>query len=577
MSAAEQRREYMKKTICMILAATVIILSALPVSAQRPDYPVIIVSGYSSGNLYENFGTESQKTVWPFGAGDAIGQTLRDLPNFVRCLITFLLGNGAPLGVTVAQGGEIILEKMYTNPDGSSKYNVVHYPNKPEISSYGYLLRNAPDEINEPELCKYCAGKVGKNNVFLFQYDFRMGAYDSALELSAYIKEVCKYTGSKKVDIFGLSFGGFITGAYLSMFKKSAPVNNAVLDVPALGGTSFTRRFFMGETEFCTKSLIALAESLIGGETNIAPVLKNLDLSRIEPLAEAFLKEIRELPVYWGSLWDLLTPEDYRELKPKFLDKKASRELIRKSDIIHYDIMKNYRSNFLECMKRGINISVICNYVDYTAFGGEKLADMLLYAERTSGAVCSGAEKRLPDGYKPARTVCKNKSHNHLAPSMQIDASTSYLPEHTWFIKDEYHGCYAKDPYGFNLIKTLLFAEKRMNIRTNPDYPQFNYSRAPYRSVAADFSGCKPGYIGRDEGKLTVSNLSEKMNIIVVDIRMDGMKFTLPAGRVLAPGKTLTVKYEGEKPGSYEALTVYYVKPALGKDIYQRSIDIVPC
>lgn len=564
----------MKKATCVVLTLIIIALCAMPAFAQKQDYPVIIVSGYSSGNLYENYGTDSQKTIWPFGVGDALGQTLRDFPNFIRCLAAFLLGNGAPLGVTVAVGGEIILEKMYTNPDGSSKYDIVHYPNDPAISSYGYLLDNAPDEINEPELCAYCAEKTGRDNVFLFQYDFRMGAYDCAQELNRYVKDVINFTGSRKVNIFGMSYGGFITGAYLSLFKDTAPVNNATLDVPALGGTSFTRRFFLGETEFCTRSLIALAESLIGAETNLAPVLRNLDLSRLEPVVEAFLKEIREMPLTWGSLWDLLTPEDYTELKPMFLDKKANREIIRKSDIIHYNVMKNYRSNFLACMKRGINVSIICNYVDYTAFGGEKLADMLLDARRTSGAVCSDAEKCFPDSYKPAYTVCANRSHRHLAPSMQIDATSCYLPEHTWFIKDEYHGCYAKDPYGFGLVKTLLFADKRMNVRSDKAYPQFNYSRAPYRSVAADFSDCAPGYINKD-GSLVITNLSEKSAVVILDVKLNSVRLKLPAVRAVAPGKTMTLGCPDNIPAGHSTLTVYYIKPALGRDIYHRTIDFV--
>ncbi len=565
----------MKKFTGIILALVIICLSVMPAFAGRDNLPIVIVSGYSSGNLYENYGTDTQEQVWPFGVSDALGQTAADLPNFVKCLTLFLLGNGVPAGISIAEGGEIILEKMYTNPDGSSKYNVTHYPNDPAISSYGYLLENAPDEINEPDLCEYCAGKAGKDNVFLFQYDFRMGAYDSARELNDYVNDVCSYTGSKKVNIFGISFGGFITGTYLSLFKETAPVNNAALDVPALGGTSFARRFFMGETEFCTKSLIALAESLIGKETNVAPLLANLDLKKVEPLVEAFLTEIREIPVWWGSLWDLLTPEDYEELKPMFLDEKENAELIRKSDIIHHDVMKNYRRNFLYCMNRGIRIGIICNYVDYTAFGGDKLADMLLDAERTSGATCAKAEERFPDSYKPVYTVCADRSHKHLAPSMQIDATSCYLPEQTWFIKDEYHGCYSKDPYGFDLVKALLFADKQLDIYSSSEFPQFNYSRAPYRSVAADFEGAAPGYMNAEKGNLVVSSLSESTNIMIIGVKMDGVDFRLPLNRIIAPGKEIKIPYEGKIPSGRKDLTVYYIKPALGRDIYHRTMDII--
>ena len=567
----------MKKIISIILAAVMVFALAMPALAADDEVcPVIVISGYSSCNLYENYGTDTQETVWPFEVSDALNQTLDDLPNFLKCMFLFMLGNGVPAGESIAKGGEIILEKMYTNPDGTSKYNVTHYPNDPKITNYSYLVKGEQGEVNEKELCAACADKVGGENVFLFQYDFRMGVYDSATELNGYVKAVLEYTGAKKVNMFGISFGGFILGSYLSLYKETAPVNNAVLDVPALGGTSFAKRFFLGEVDFPISSLVSLAESLIGKETNLAPIFKNTKLSKVEPLASAFLKEIRELPLTWGSMWDLLSPEDYKELKPQFLDEKENAELIRKSDIIHNDVMKNYRKNFLYCMDRGINISIICNYVDYTAFGGEKLADMLLDADKTSGATCALANEKFSDGYQAVGTTCNKKSHNHIAPSMQIDASSCYLPESTWFIKDEYHGCYAKDPYGFELVKTLLFAEKRMDIYSDKDYPQFNYSRAPYRSVAADFENENPGYISKTRGNLIVTNLSETSSIYIRKIEMDGITFEMPANRIIKPGESIKISYTGSLPTGYEGLKISYIKSALGKDLYTRTIDIIP-
>ena len=274
-----------------------------------------------------------------------------------------------------------------------------------------------------------------------------MGGYDIANELSDYVNAVLKYTGAKKVNIFGMSYGGFVVGAYLSLFADSAPINNAVLDVPALGGTSFAKRFFLGEVDFPVASLISLGENILGKETDLAPLFDGVKLPRVEALASAFLKRISVLPLHWGSLWDLLTPESYEQLKPVMLDGEASAELIRKSDVIHHEIMPNYRSSFLRCMERGANVSIICNYVDYTAFGGDRLADMLLDASQVSGAVCPSVGKRFPRGYSAVCTVCTDSKHDHVAPSMKIDASSAYLPENTWFVDAVSRHLYARPEY----------------------------------------------------------------------------------------------------------------------------------
>lgn len=567
----------MKKLLSIVLAVTMLLGIAVPAFAQgeNEQLPLIVLGGYGSSPLYYFAEDGTTQQVWPL-SGDSISeQTSSDLPAFLLAVLKFLCGDVEDLGNAIAIGGMNILDKAFCGENGESLYNVKYFPNDPQYTNYNYLSENRTTELHEKELCAAQAKIRGGDRVFCFQYDFRKGGYEAAVELDKFVKAVLEYTGAEKVDIFGISYGGFVGGTYLSLYADTAPVNNAVLDVPALGGTSFAKRFFLGEVDFPVSSLASLFETLLGSETNIAGLLKNVKLPRIEKLASVFLKKISVLPSRWGSLWDLLTPEDYEILKDRLLDPVENAEIIRKSDIVHHEVMPNYKTNFARCTERGANISILCNYVDYTAFGGQKLADMLLDASRVSGAVCADVGRRLPDNYTPAGTSCNDGTHNHLAPSMKVDASSAYLPENTWFIDGQYHGTYAKDPYTVELINSLLTAEEKTDIYTYESFPQFQIALQPYYTVNAVFEGEKTGHIGSSD-TLTVTNLSATNEIRLTSIEFDGVKIDGAFGKTLAPGESASFKVEIAKPVTgRKELTVAYMKNTFGPLVSERCFDFV--
>ncbi len=565
-----------KRIICIVMTAILFFAVITPALAAGGNVPTIIVPGYSSCELYYNYGQPDQEQVWPFAASDAVVETIKDAPNAIYSLACLALDNCEPAGKAISGGGQRILKKMFCDPNGKSLYNVTTYPNKPSISNYAYLKKNAPGDIEEPDLCKRLAGVIGAENVFVYHYDFRMSTYDCAEELNDFITEIRRYTGCKKVNIFGFSYGGLVTGSYLSRYKNSAPVNNVVLNVPVLGGTSFAKRFILGEVDFPMGSLIGLLEFALSSESNMAAVLKGVSLDKIERVTAAFLKDISVLPLNWGSFWDLTTPSDYNALKPQFLNSKENGELIRKCNIVHNNYMKNYSSTFRQLKNRGAKISIICNYADHSAFGGSVLNDMLVDARSASGARTAKVGERFPDSYKPAYTTCRNRSHCHVAPSMKVDATSAYLPENTWFIDGQYHGMYTKEPYSFDLVMLLLTTKKAVDIYTDKKYPQFNYSRAPYRAVTADFNGCNPGYVKADSKTLTIKNPSNIETILITGVEMDGYSFNLPVNRLLLPGKSMTVTCNGSLPKGHTLMKVSYVKPTLGKSVTAREFDFVP-
>lgn len=188
----------MKKALSVLTACVMLLCAAVPAFASSEKIPLITVGGYASSQLYDYSGDEPQQ-VWPFDPQAALKQTVSDLPNFTISLLKFLCGSPEPLGNAVADGGMKILEKMFCNEDGSSVYNVNHYPNDPALTNYKYLTDSGRlDLVREKNLSAAAAERIGGENVFSFQYDFRMGGYDIANELSDYVNAVLKYTGAKR-------------------------------------------------------------------------------------------------------------------------------------------------------------------------------------------------------------------------------------------------------------------------------------------------------------------------------------------------------------------------------------------
>lgn len=563
----------MKKIISVVLCAVITLLSVsflAQATEKEKVTPAILITGYATCSLYKDYGTRNQKQVWVFDFSKILPVTVKDTKNLIPALKEAVVNdNLLPLGRRIGAGGGEILVDMYCNPyDGSSKANVTAYPNDPEISSVYYLKRHKSTELTESQLADELSAELGEKNVFIFHYDWRMSPLDIAADLRQYISDVLRYTGAKKTQLFGLSFGGLIAGTYLSLYGTEAKVDNAVLSVPALRGTKFARMFIEGEVDLPVSAFVQMIECVLGTETDLQALFADADPKAIEKIATGFLTEIRTLPLDWCAFWSLVTPEDYTELKKIYLDKNKNAELIRKSDIIHYDIMNNYKTNFAKARKAGTKISILCSATDIsTAFGGDEIGDILLEVKEVSGAKVAKLGKHFPDGYKSANTSCSNSRHNHVSPSMDIDASTAYLPENTWFVSGQYHGCYAFNEQTLGFVRTLMLADKEINVRSNPGYPQFISVKDPTLGVDVRFNNSVPGYVCKDDSRLVITNISGKYPLIVKKITVEGIdiSFSLKNAKVILPGKSAEFDFSGSLPKinrKYFSVKVDFAKPS---------------
>lgn len=557
----------MKRLVSFLLAA-VMIMSCFFAQGfakdEKANDPIILISGFMCSQLYCNFGKENEEKLWGPGADAVFDRIKDDFPNLAKSFAGLLKGRKTEFGKILGEGAKAILGKLVCNADGSSVHPISHYPNNPETSNLKYMLENEDirDYMYEKPFCEYLSGETDPSRVFMFQYDSRLDAITIAESLREFINAVKVYTNSESVSIFALSFGGLITSTYLTYYSHENDVGKVVLSVPALGGTDLPYRILTGKIDLALEDLVEFLETAIGGESNFARLFE-YD-GRLEGLNEiasaACTGGVSDVVKYWGSLWSLCSTEYYEILKAEILDVVENKQLIEKTDKVHYEVMANLTQTFASCKEKGIEISILCGTGSSLCLGGENNGDVILPASGVSGAACAPLGKRFNDGYTGIGTVCSDSAHSHISPSMQIDASSAYLPENTWFIEGQFHGQYYYEEYTRSLVTKLLLTDEIKDIYSDPAYPQFENSNHSYRTVHIGFDKSLYGYINNEDKTLTIKNVSETNDLKLLSVIAYGAdaEFDISGTGIVSDGEKVSIPFKGDFNSGPVQLTVNY-------------------
>lgn len=557
----------MKRTVALILCITIII-SCFTVGAsatEKCDDPIILISGFLCSQLYYEYGTENEEKLWIPDVNKITGRIEDDLPRFLKTLAGAFVGRTDEFGETLGDGASAIFEKLRFNPDGTSVYNVSHYPNNPSTSNIGYMLSNGLEEkMYEVNFCKYLSEQYDPSEIFMFQYDSRVDAITLSAQLNDFIEEVKKYTGSDKVRIFALSFGGLISSTYLYFYGDSS-VSKYITSVPAIGGTDITDKLLRGKIDFPINDIALFFETILSGESDVARWFEKAKYERINDIINNASDGIMSAVKYWGSIWSLCSAELYDELKADFLDPVDSKDLIEKADKIHYEIMPAIPQILKKAQSNGVDVAILCSTGSSITLGGTLNGDVILPAYAVSGATCAPLGMRFADGYTGVKTTCSNPAHNHVSPSMEVDASSAHLPENTWFVDGQYHGQYYYEKYTRSLVTKLLLTDDIKDIYSDPDYPQFEYSNHASRSIHVKFDKSSTGYLSSQDSKLIIENLTTDRNIKVFAVNSNGVDLTFDVSDVgtIGAGEKAEIPFSGEVPkvGAVPAeITVSYIE-----------------
>ncbi len=557
----------MKKTLAFLLSFAIIFSTcAFAVYAEDKlakeditDYPVIMVAGYSSSTLIDK---DTGEQVWGLDGDKIISAVLENIAEIGMGLGAMTVGNAEIIAATVGRELGKIVEKMRCNPDGTSVYNIGRAVYTAEDTNSANLIELYPDGKYRHEQNKIedVAEYIGNENIFNFQCDFRMGAEFCANQLNELIKDVKKYTKKDKVNLFAVSHGGQVSATYLTLFGHQNDVDNALLTVPAIGGAGIAYDALMACVELDEEGLLQFIQHGMRWEEDYDWLLKAQKLGFLDDIVNALIPHVFDEVGYWGSLWDFMPADKYEEAKKALLDPKESANLIKTSDRFHYEILPAMNKKLTECIKNGMNISIISGTGSRVVTGMHEYSDAIITTAASTGAKVAPFGQRFAKGYKQIN-ACGGK--NKISPDMTIDASAGYLPDNTWYVNKLYHGMTNWDYYTRMLSNTLLLTDNITSVYSDPSYPQFRDTTNPSHAVYAEFKGCQPGEITGEAKSLVITNCCWENDIRLSAILCDGtdMSFKVNPTRKLAPGESIELEIGGAIPegsGYVASVTVYY-------------------
>lgn len=544
----------MKKIISVALSVLIMLslfttaIAAEESKREYTEYPVICVAGYGATAMYRIDEKGNKVHVWGVDGNEILQTVLAHIAELGVDLGALTLGNAKMIADTVGREFVNLFYDLACNNDGSTIYDLKKYCSTVEECCFANLESIYGDESYqyEPEILGEYKDYIGKENIFNFTCDFRMGAVECARVLDEFVQEVKAYTGKSKVNIFAVSHGGQISATYLSLYGEKGDVNNAVLTIPAIGGAALAYDIISDNVKLDEYGLLRYIEHGMMHETDYDWLVRAEQLGFLDDVCHYLVPYFKQVLLNWGSIWDFIPAPYYEGLKKDLLDPVANKLLIEKSDYMHNVIMTSFAQNFKKAQNAGTDIFIIAGYDNKSVTGLEESSDAIITINSSTGATPSPFGKRFADGYKQK----VDTGFYQVSPSMTLDASTAYLPKHTFFVENFYHGMTYKDAYTAELLKTLLLTEEIKDVHTNPSFPQFHATTNISHSVFASFNKSTEGYVSSEDTKLVVRNLSEKfpMKIMSVEARGIDISFSSVLSRIILPGKSIELSIKGDIP-----------------------------
>ena len=107
--------------------------------------------------------------------------------------------------------------KVALNEDGTSK------DGKYSIEDLGNgCFSDIDTDVYGSEIAYSIAEQIGYENVYVFNYDFRLDPVENAAEFDKYVSRIKEASGSDKVNIVSEGYGSVIAVTYLSEHKDDA-------------------------------------------------------------------------------------------------------------------------------------------------------------------------------------------------------------------------------------------------------------------------------------------------------------------------------------------------------------------
>ncbi|MBQ8028467.1 MAG: hypothetical protein IJ262_03560 [Clostridia bacterium] len=478
----------MKKVLAVILSFVMLFsVSSVAFAAENEVTPVIVVSGMNAFPLVD----ENGENAFPVATDIIVSNVIKMLPPTFGSILLDDWSIFNEYGIDPLYN---IFERISCDENGES-VNDIHPVVFPGNAGQ-YKEEFSDAESSEQGVVRLVAEKIGWENTYYFYYDWRMNPLDIADELNETVNRALSETGSDKVSLFAMSFGGMIASSYLYKYGNEN-IKNIVYGTTAFQGCEMVGKLFSNQIDLnvsdaleflqCSVNDNAFLAAIIGfsaegfkkyGSQGMNVIDDYLKYMEDEISLALYQNMFADTYAHFKGMW-CLTPVSYYEGAKAYMSEACpvSETFFNSVDEYIYNVQARTDKLFEKAQANGTNIYVIgaYGYSDIPVTDGKTgHSDMMLDTKGMSGG-CAVAEfgKTLTQEDYLRLPLCSNKSHYHRSTDDVVDASTALLPEQTWVIKNMKHVEFNHAHESSDLALWLITSDERMDVYSNPSYPQF--------------------------------------------------------------------------------------------------------
>ncbi len=467
----------MKKIISVVLALLMLLPMSTVVSAVdlNEQTPIIYIRG-NGEPLYNAQGERIAAEIEDISlGGDGEGLTEVIIETAVNILLPFateglLMDKWDNYGRVIYEELSPLFEEAILDGNGNPKNGTGPHPD---------VLANSQAQSHKDK------GADGTFDMYdySFTFDWRLDPYEHVDAIHQHIKNILDATGEKQVSLVSRCLGGALINAYLDVYGSEKLVKNVVYTETMSNGADLISKGFSGKLEFDAIAIQRYAGQMLHcGETGYGTglsvpglageiVTRTVDLLTQVDVTGTILDDVGELydrlykalipalfhslgqgsqPIYWTCVKD----EDFDLALDVMFGEKGTESREYYAGLI--EKVTKYRdritSKLPELYERftkeyGVNIAVVAKYGyinDPVTDGRNDLSDGLVSLKDASfGATTAKAGSTLSDDYIESR-IAEGKG-KYISFDKEVDASTAFFPDTTWFVKNAHHNIFATE------------------------------------------------------------------------------------------------------------------------------------
>lgn len=459
----------MKKVLSVILAIIITSLTCLPALAVGEkcncgEPPIIYVAALGSGTLTLDAGTENERVLFRPDMGYVISELTPVISAAGNLIST---GDYDAFGDVLVECVDKIFGELALDQDGNSSDRVTCEEFHPT------------DEVPH-----------SLDHNYYFGYDFRLDPIENAKKLYDYVQEVKALTNHDTVRFRASSMGGVTTMSYIRLYGTE-DIETIIFQCCPLLGTAVAGELYTGKVKldadaierYAAQAMPELENDFLGGivymllelltTAGLLDLIVEIGDDLISNLEDKVFNECL-IPIFatMPGIWSFVPHEYYEEAKIFMqLDPVKNAKLIERIDFYHYEVQQSAEELIAESKANGTTFYNVVGYnMQRTPLVSAYLNDSdgtvdTMYA--SLGATCANVNNLLPSDYRQQ----KHTDKDYMSPDWKIDASTSIMPESTWFVKDMMHSS-THDGHD-EMYKWMFMSDEQLTVFDNPDYPQF--------------------------------------------------------------------------------------------------------